>query len=55
MGSRSGMVGPLAGFASGFASELAARGYRPRSAASQLALMGDVSEWLAAVGWGLVM
>ncbi len=47
MGSRSGMVGPLAGFASGFASELVARGYRPRSAASQLALMADVSEWLA--------
>ncbi len=39
MDSRSGMVGPLAGFVSGFASELVARGYRPRSAASQLALM----------------
>ena len=41
------MVGPLAAFAPGFSGELVARGYRPRSAAAQLALMADVSRWLA--------
>lgn len=41
------MVGPLAAFAPGFSAELVARGYRPRSAAAQLALMADVSRWLA--------
>jgi integrase/recombinase XerD len=50
MDSGSGMVGPLAAFASGFVSELTARGYRPRSAASQLALMADMSERLAGRG-----
>ena len=41
------MVGPLRAFAPGFAAELVARGYRPRSAAAQMALMADVSAWLA--------
>ena len=41
------MVGPLAAFAPGFSAELVARGYRPRSAAAQVALMADVSSWLA--------
>ena len=41
------MVGPLREFAPGFAAELVARGYRPRSAAAQMALMADVSAWLA--------
>lgn len=47
MGGKSGMVGPLAPFAPGFAVELVARGYRPRSAAAQMALMADASAWLA--------
>jgi integrase/recombinase XerD len=42
-----GMVGPLTAFAPGFSVELVARGYRPRSAAAQMALMADVSRWLA--------
>ena len=42
-----GMVGPLMAFAPGFSAELVARGYRPRSAAAQMALMADVSRWLA--------
>jgi integrase/recombinase XerD len=42
-----GMVGPLTAFAPGFSAELVARGYRPRSAAAQMALMADVSRWLA--------
>ena len=46
------MAGPLAAFAPGFAAELVARGYRPRSAAEQLRLMADVSGWLAARGLG---
>ena len=37
----------MAAFAPGFSAELVARGYRPRSAAAQLALMADVSRWLA--------
>ena len=41
------MVGPLRACAPGFAAELVARGYRPRSAAAQMALMADVSAWLA--------
>ena len=41
------MVGPLREFAPGFAAELVARGYRPRAAAAQMALMADVSAWLA--------
>ena len=48
MSRRSGMAGPLAGFAPGFAEELLERGYRPRPAAEQLRLMGYVSGWLAA-------
>ena len=44
------MVGPLRAFAPGFAAELVARGYRPRSAAAQMALMADVSAWLAVRG-----
>jgi integrase/recombinase XerD len=47
MRSGSGMVGPLTAFAPGFSAELVARGYRPRSAAAQMALMADVSRWLA--------
>jgi hypothetical protein len=46
------MSGPLAAFASGFGSELVARGYRPGSAAAQLQLMADASGWLAARGFG---
>lgn len=47
MSRRSEMVGPLASFAPGFAVELVARGYRSRTAAEQLLLMGHVSAWLA--------
>jgi hypothetical protein len=47
MGGKSGMVGPLAAFAPGFAAELVARGYRPGPAADQLRLMAEVSVWLA--------
>lgn len=50
MGGKSGMVGPLAAFAPGFAAELVARGYRPGSAAAQLALMAEASRWLAGRG-----
>jgi integrase/recombinase XerD len=52
MGSTLGIAGPLAAFASGFGSELVARGYRPGSAAAQLQLMADASAWLAARGMG---
>lgn len=52
MSRRSGMVGPLAAFAPGFASELVARGYRPRSVTEQLLLMAEVSGWLAGRGLG---
>lgn len=52
MSSRSGMAGPLAAFAAGFSAELVRRGYRPGSAAAQLALMADASDWLAAHGLG---
>ena len=48
MSRRSGMVGPLAPLAPGFAAELVAWGYQPRTAAEQLLLMGHVSAWLAA-------
>jgi integrase/recombinase XerD len=51
-GSGLGMAGPLAVFASGFRAELLGRGYRPRSAAEQLRLMADASEWLAGRGLG---
>jgi integrase len=40
----------LAAFASGFAEDLVARGYRPGPAADQLRLMADVSRWLAERG-----
>jgi len=50
MRSGSGMVGPLTAFAPGFSAELVARGYRPRSAAAQMALMADASRWLAGHG-----
>ena len=40
----------VGGVRAGVLAELVARGYRPRSAAAQLALMADVSAWLAARG-----
>jgi integrase len=48
MSRRLEIVGPLAGFAPGFAAELLEQGYRPKPAAEQLRLMGYVSAWLAA-------
>ena len=41
MSERVGDGGPLAAFAPGFSAELVARGYRPRSAAEQMALMAE--------------
>src|SRR5262252_1027250 len=43
--------GPLAGFAPGFACELARQGYKPRSAYYQLQLLVHLSRWLAGEGF----
>jgi len=43
--------GPLAGFAPGFACELARQGYKPRSAYYQLQLLVHLSQWLAGEGF----
>jgi len=42
--------GPLAAFGSGFAEYLEALGYRPGGVQGQLALMGELNEWLAGQG-----
>ncbi len=44
------VLGPLAGFADGFAGRLEAVGYAPRSIAAQLRLVGQLSGWLDVCG-----
>src|SRR5436309_2543802 len=51
--SRVQVIGPLAGYATGFRQELARQGYLPRSASDQLRLMAHVSRWLAGRGLGV--
>ena len=46
--SRVRVTGPLAGFAAGFAGELARLGYKPNAAADQLRLMAHLSRWMDA-------
>jgi len=48
--SRVQVAGPLSLYAAGFREELAAQGYRPDAAASQLQLMAHASRWLAEQG-----
>ena len=45
-----GMSGPLASWATGFASSLVRQGYTPNSAISQMHLMAHLSHWLAREG-----
>ena len=46
--SRVRVTGPLAGFAEGFAAELARLGYKPNAAADQLRVMAHLSRWMDA-------
>lgn len=48
--SRVQVTGPLSACVAGFRDELAAQGYRPDAAASQLQLMAHASRWLAEQG-----
>ncbi|HEY5361106.1 MAG TPA: site-specific integrase [Streptosporangiaceae bacterium] len=50
--SRVRVTGPLAGFAEGFAGELARLGYKPNAAADQLRLMAHLSRWMDGEGLG---
>jgi hypothetical protein len=45
-----GVSGPLAPWATGFASSLVRQGYTPNSAISQMHLMAHLSRWLAGEG-----